>query len=69
MLQDVEYFDFNQVDETKDYYHVQESKTGEMTGRAESSNGNYIRNCFKLTQKKRNFSCFVTLVIKGTLCC
>ena len=31
MLQDVEYFDFNKVDETKDYYNVQESKTGEIT--------------------------------------
>ena len=28
MLQDVEYFDFNLLDETKDYY--QESKTGEV---------------------------------------
>ena len=32
MLQNVEYFDFNKVNETKDYYHVQESKTGEITG-------------------------------------
>ena len=32
MLQDVEYFDFNKVDETKDYYNVRESKTGEITG-------------------------------------
>ena len=32
MLQEVEYFDFNKVDETKDYYHVPESKTGEITG-------------------------------------
>ena len=31
MLQDVEYFDFNKVDETKDYYNVRESKTGEIT--------------------------------------
>ena len=29
MLQDVEYFDFNKVDESKDYYQVQESKTEE----------------------------------------
>ena len=27
MLQEVEYFDFNKVDESKDYYQVQESKT------------------------------------------
>ncbi|KAL9972466.1 hypothetical protein ACROYT_G018772 [Oculina patagonica] len=27
MLQEVDYFDFNKVDESKDYYHVQESKT------------------------------------------
>ena len=27
MLQDVEYFDFDKVDESKDYYQVQESKT------------------------------------------
>ena len=32
MLQDVEYFDFNKVDETKDYYNVRESKTGQITG-------------------------------------
>ena len=32
MLQDVEYFDFNKVDETKDYYNVRESKTGDITG-------------------------------------
>ena len=31
MLQEVEYFDFNKVDETKDYYQVQESKTAEIT--------------------------------------
>ena len=30
MLQDVEYFDFNLLDETKDYYQFQESKTGEV---------------------------------------
>ena len=29
MLQEVEYFDFNKVDEKKDYYQMQESKTGE----------------------------------------
>ena len=34
MLQDVEYFDFNKVDETKDYYNVRESKTGDITGRS-----------------------------------
>ena len=32
MLQEVEYFDFSEVDETKDYYQVQESKTVEITG-------------------------------------
>jgi len=31
MLQEVEYFDFNKVDESKDYYQVQESKTAEIT--------------------------------------
>ena len=31
MLQEVEYFDFDLVDETKDYYQVQESKTGEVS--------------------------------------
>ena len=30
MLQDVEYFDFNLLDETKDYYQFQESMTGEV---------------------------------------
>ena len=30
MLQDVEYFDFNLLDETKHYYQFQESKTGEV---------------------------------------
>ena len=30
MLQDVEYFDFNLLDETKDYYQFQESKTREV---------------------------------------
>ena len=30
VLQDVEYFDFNLLDETKDYYQFQESKTGEV---------------------------------------
>ena len=30
MLQDVEYFDFTSLDETKDYYQFQESKTGEV---------------------------------------
>ena len=45
MLQDVEYFDFNKVDETKDYYNVQESKTGEITGEPpESNKENYKRN-------------------------
>ncbi|XP_078371996.1 uncharacterized protein LOC144655586 [Oculina patagonica] len=29
MLQEVDYFDFNKVDESKDYYHVQEKETGE----------------------------------------
>ena len=27
MLQEVEYFDFDKVDESRDYYNVQESKT------------------------------------------
>ena len=30
MLQDVGYFDFTLLDETKDYYQFQESKTGEV---------------------------------------
>ena len=30
MLQDVEYFDFTLLAETKDYYQFQESKTGEV---------------------------------------
>ena len=30
MLQDVEYFDFTLLGETKDYYQFQESKTGEV---------------------------------------
>ncbi len=29
MLQEVDYFDINKVDESKDYYQVQESKTEE----------------------------------------
>ena len=29
MLQEVDYFDFNKVDESKEYYQVQESKTEE----------------------------------------
>ena len=29
MIQEVDYFDFNKVDESKDYYHVQESKKEE----------------------------------------
>ena len=33
MLQEVEYFDFDLVDETKDYYQVRESKTGESDGK------------------------------------
>ena len=28
MLQEVDYFDFNKVDESKDYYSVQEKETG-----------------------------------------
>ena len=36
MLQEVEYFDFNKVDESKDYYQVQESKTAEITGEDKS---------------------------------
>ena len=31
MLQEVDYFDFNKVDESKDYYHVPESKTEESS--------------------------------------
>ena len=30
MLQEVEYLDFNFLDETKDYYQVTESNTGEI---------------------------------------
>ena len=30
MLQDVGYFDFTLLDETKDYYQFQESKTGKV---------------------------------------
>ena len=29
LLQKVEYFDLNKMDESKDYYRVQESKTAE----------------------------------------
>lgn len=32
MLQEVEYLDFNLLDETKDYYQVTESNTGEIDG-------------------------------------
>ena len=32
MLQEVEYFDFDLLDETKDYYQVKESKTAEIDG-------------------------------------
>ena len=31
MLQDVEYFDFTLLDETKDYFQFQELKTGEVS--------------------------------------
>ena len=31
MLEEVEYFDFNKVDESKDYYQVKESRTTEIT--------------------------------------
>ena len=30
LLQEVEYFDLNKMDESKDYYQVQESKTAEI---------------------------------------
>ena len=30
LLQEAEYFDLNKVDESKDYYRVQESKTAEI---------------------------------------
>ena len=30
LLQEVEYFDLNKMDESKDYYRVQESKTAEI---------------------------------------
>ena len=30
LLQEVEYFDLNKMDEFKDYYRVQESKTAEI---------------------------------------
>ena len=32
MLEEVEYFDFNKVDESKDCYQVKESRTAEITG-------------------------------------
>jgi len=32
MLEEVVYFDFNKVDESKDYYQVKESRTAEITG-------------------------------------
>ena len=41
MLQEVDYFDFNNVDESKDYYQVQESKTEET-----SDDGNDDLNTF-----------------------
>lgn len=37
MLEEVEYFDFNKVDEFKDYYQVKESKTAEFNGQDKSS--------------------------------
>ena len=39
MLQEVDYFDFNKVDESKDYYQVQESKTEEND---DNGNGGHV---------------------------
>ncbi len=39
MLQEVDYFDINKVDESKDYYQVQESKTEEND---DDGNGDHV---------------------------
>ena len=35
LLQEAEYFDLNKMDESKDYYRVQESKTAELIDEAD----------------------------------